>query len=268
MGQQKSAFLVLEEDTGIITTNPHLNQRFVKEEILTEDNLKLMGFYMDKGHIYSVHNNQEGHSILADISGKIYKKEITTRKNRGMVINILDPGSQQLIDINKNKSPHLSKIKFDKNDNDKGQRQSKRTPKKEHEIFGGKLYLKKGTVGDLYRDITDLYEFYLQGKETLSQSFIGLIRMSLRLLCETAAKDNGKKLEDYVKEHFVTAKKALDQNTKTTLSTQNVTDGSILQLLQIGAHNYQAATNLDQTIAVSIAVGAMITLTHGREEEK
>ncbi|MDB5004680.1 MAG: hypothetical protein JWQ34_2905 [Mucilaginibacter sp.] len=268
MGEPKSVFLVLEEDTGIITTNPHLNQRFVKDEILNEDNLKLMGFHVDKGHIHSVHSNQEGHSILTDISEKIYNKQISTRKNRGQVINVLEPGSQQLIDINKSKNPHLSKIKFDKKDDDNGQRQSKRTVKKEHEIFGGKLYLKMGTVGDLYRDITDLYEFYLQRKDTLSQSFAGLIRMSLRLLCETAAKDKNKKLEDYVKAHFADAKKTLGQDTKTTLSVQNVSDGSILQLLQIGAHNYQAATNLDQTIAVSIAVGALITLTHGREEEK
>ncbi len=266
MGDKKSAFLILEEDTGIITTNPHLNQRFVKEEILTEDNLKLMGFHMDKGHIRSVHTNQEGHSILSDISEKIYKKEISTRKRRGQVIDVLEPGSRQLIDVNKDKSPHLSKIKFDNKDTDKSQRQSKRTLKKEHEIFGGLLYLKMGIVGDLYRDIVDLYEFYLQRKDTLSQSFTGLIRMSLRLLCETAAKDKNKKLEDYVKEHFPTAKKTLDQNTKTTLSTQNVTEGSILQLLQVGAHNYQAAINLDQSIAVSIAVGALITLTHGREE--
>lgn len=268
MGQQKSAFLVLEEDTGIISTNPHLNQRFVKEEILTEDNLKLMGFHLDKGHIHSVHTNLEGHSILADISEKIQNKQISTRKNRGQVINILEPGSQQLIDINKDKNRHLSKIKFAKKDDDKEQRQAKRTVKKEHEIFGGKLYLKMGTVGDLYRDIADLYEFYLQRKDTLSQSFAGLIRMSLRLLCETAAKDKKKKLEDYVKAHFADAKKTLDQDTKTTLSTQNVNDVSILQLLQVGAHNYQATTNLDQTLAVSIAVGALITLTHGREEDK
>ena len=33
MGEEKSSFLILEEDTKIISTHPHLNQRFVKEEI-------------------------------------------------------------------------------------------------------------------------------------------------------------------------------------------------------------------------------------------
>jgi hypothetical protein len=46
MGQSKSAFLKLEENTGIISTNSHLNQRFVKEEIFKEDILNKIGFFL------------------------------------------------------------------------------------------------------------------------------------------------------------------------------------------------------------------------------
>lgn len=44
MEEEKSAFLILEEDTRIISANPHLNKGFVKDEIFKEENLKSMGF--------------------------------------------------------------------------------------------------------------------------------------------------------------------------------------------------------------------------------
>src|SRR5690606_5669162 len=131
---------------------------------------------------------------LNDISKKIGDKEISTRKHRGKIIEVLEPASQQLIDQNKNNKSHLSKIKFDsKKEVKKPQRQSKRTPKSNTEFFGGKLYLRMGEVSNLYRDIVDLYQFYLSKKHELSQTFPGLIRMSLRLLCETAAKEDNNK---------------------------------------------------------------------------
>lgn len=59
MGQEKSTFLILEEDTGIITANPHLNQRFVKEEIFRDDTLKSMGFAIKRGRVNSIHTNED-----------------------------------------------------------------------------------------------------------------------------------------------------------------------------------------------------------------
>ena len=267
MGQEKSPFLILDEDTGIIRANPHLNQRFVKDEIFREDILKSMGFTIQNGRLNSVHSNQEAYSILSDISRKIMKQEITTRKNRGKVIEVLEPSSQELIDRNKNKKTHISKISFSHpNDENKKLRQSKRTLKKETELFGGNLYLKIGKVSNLYRDIVDLYQFYIARKDKLSQTFPSLIRMSLRLLCETAAKeDKNKKLENYLKEHFVNAKRTLSQDIKTTLSTQNVNEDTIVQLLHTGAHNYQTSNNLEQTIALSIIIGSILTITYGKD---
>ncbi|GHU90723.1 hypothetical protein FACS1894155_09430 [Bacteroidia bacterium] len=102
-------------------------------------------------------------------------------------------------------------------------------------------------------------------KPTLSHSFPSLIRMSLRLLCESAAKDINVTLDKYLNAHFANAKKSLEQDIKTSLSNQNVTEKTILQLLHTGAHNYQAANNLHQTYAISVILGEMLTLTHGKE---
>ena len=267
MGKEKSTFLILEEDTGIITANPHLNQRFVKEEIFKEEILKSLGFSISKGRLHSIHSDEEGHSILSDISQKIEKKDISTRKNRGKVIEVLMPDTQQLIDKNRTKESHQAKISFKTpKDATRKPRQTKRKSKKEIELFGGKLYLRIGEVSNVYRDIVDLYKFYVENESKLSQSFPSLIRMSLRLLCETAAKDNNNKnLDNYLKDNFDKAKGTLDKDIKTTLSNQNITKESIVQLLHTGAHNYQSSSNIEQTIALSIIIGSIISLSHGKE---
>jgi hypothetical protein len=268
MGEEKSPFLILEEDTGIITANPHLNQRFVKEEIFKEDTLNAMGFIIKRGKLNTVHDDEAAVQVLTDITNKIEKKEITTRKNRGKVIEVLDPSTQEIIERNKKNKSHLSRISFRKPKKEQtNQKHTKRTPKTENELFGGKLFLKFGDVSNLYRDILDLYDFYLSKKDDLSQSFPSLIRMSLRLLCETAAKnDNNKKLESYIKGYFAQAKTNLDQDIKTTLANQNVNENSIIQLLHTGAHNYQSSNNIEQTMAISIIIGAIVSISHGRDD--
>lgn len=267
MEKDKSLFLILDEETGIISANPHLNQRFVKDEIFKEDVLKRMGFHIKNGNLYSVHDDEDGYSILSDISQKIEKKDITTRKNRGKVIEVLDPASQELIDKNKEKNLRETHIVFSEpKDITKKKRLSRRTSKSNAELFGGKLYLNIGEVSDLYRDIVDLYQFYIGEKSRLSKTFPSLIRMALRLLCESAAKDRRMKFDNYLTNNFDEAKKGLDQDEKTTLANQNISKSSIIQLLHTGAHSYQSSSNMEQTIALSIIVGQIITITHGKDE--
>ncbi|MFA6815763.1 MAG: hypothetical protein WCS73_05660 [Lentisphaeria bacterium] len=272
MHKEKSLFFTINEKTNIISSNPHLNQGYVKKEIFTEENLKNLGFTVKDGDIFSVHNNEESHSILTDISNIIKTKDITTRKNRGKVLERLEPSSQKLINENKNNEPQLFNDNFNKTKKVisvpiKIKRQSQRTQKKETEIFGGSLYLRKGKVSDLYRDIFELYNFYIKEKNKLSQYFSCLIRMALRLLCETAAKEDShdQKLDKYLKNNFTEAKNKLDQDTKATLSASNITKESIVSLLHIGAHNYTAAKNFDQTMALSIIIGEILTLTFGKD---
>lgn len=266
MGKEKSPFLILEEDTGLISSNQHLNQRFVKEEIFKEDMLKSLGFEVKGGRLKSVHSNSEAKLILNDISQKIQQKKITTRKNRGEVFEVLDTVSQKLIQQNKNKKLHRSKIRFDGSTPSKVKRQSQRTAKKEEELFGGRLYLRSGDISNLYRDISDLYSFYVSKKENLSISFPAIVRMSLRLLSETAAKDLKLNLNDFIRSNFANAKKALSQNLKTYLHTQQISESNITSLLQTGAHNYSSSSNIQQTIAISIILGSILAITHGKEE--
>ncbi len=272
MGEHKSSFLILEEQTGLISANSHLNQGFVKKEIFNDGNLKKLGFDIIDGHLNSKYNNDEASVILSDISNQVKSKKITTRENRGKVVEVLEPSSQALIDQNKTNAlrPLDTSVesKFARNDTKKP-RETRRVKSKGHEFFGGTLYLNSGDVSNLYKDISDLYVYYTKNKDNLSQSFVRLIRMSLRLLCELAAKDKQHtKIDSYIEKYFAAAKNNLSQDATTTLSTQSVNDTSIVQLMHIGAHNYQASSNLDQTLAMSIILGAMLSLSHGQDSNK
>lgn len=266
MGEPKSTFLKLDEATGLISSNPHLNKVFVKNEIFTNEKLRELGFDFDENELKSKYNEQESLKILSDISRKVAAKTIDTRKNRGKVLEILDKESRQL--ITKNSKNPLTKLAITHPTpatvTAPTKRQAPRTKKKSPELFDGILYLKTGQVSDLYRDISDLYQHYLKYQDDFSQYFPSLIRMSMRLLAEAAASDQKTTLSQYLKTHFKTAKSKLDSDTKTTLSTQNVSESSIEQLLHIGAHNYTAANNIDQTIAVSIILGKILEISHGK----
>lgn len=267
MNEPKTIFLKLEEATGIITSNPHLNKVFVRDEIFTSEKLKEIGFEFKGKELKSKHSISDSKSILNDISNKVLLKTIDTRNNRGKVLDVLDQANRLKIEKNSNKQ--FNTIKFDTKGKQTiaqpAKRQAPRTKKKNDELFDGVLYLKQGPVSDLYRDISDLYKHYICYKDDFSQYFPSLIRMALRLLAESAAKDMNISLSTYIKNNFVAAKKSLDTNTKTTLSTQNVTENSIEQLLHIGAHNYTAAQNINQTIAVSIILGKILEITHGKQ---
>lgn len=266
MGETKSTFLKLDEATGLISSNPHLNKGFVRDEIFTNEKLKELGFDFEDNDFKSKYNEKESLSILNDISRKVALKTIDTRKNRGKVLEILDKENRQL--ITKNSKTPLKKLSVAHTTIaptvTPTKKQAPRTKKKTPELFDGVLYLKTGQVSDLYRDISDLYQHYLKYKDDFSQYFPSLIRMSMRLLAEAAANDQKSALGQYLKTHFKTAKSKLDTDTKTTLSTQNISESSIEQLLHIGAHNYTAANNLEQTIAVSIILGKILEISHGR----
>ena len=92
-------------------------------------------------------------------------------------------------------------------------------------------------------------------------TFPALIRMSLRLLVESAANSDG--ISTYVSNNYADAKKTLTQDQKTTLSNNSVdSDQKLIQLLQSGAHNYTNSANFEQTTAMSIIIGAIISKTH------
>lgn len=264
MGEKKSALLLFDEATGLITKHDYWNQRFIKEEVLTNEKLNKLGFNLTDDKLETRYGLEKSKGILENLSEKIKDKTLSTRNSRGKVYEVLDPAIRELIDSHKGekyKPFTAAPDSLEEKSDTPSPRRTKRQTNKKTEFFGEKLYLQNGDVNDLYMDICNLYEFF-HTKNGLSLSFASLIRMSLRLLCETASSST---LDDYIKSHFNTAKQNLNQDDKTTLSTQNVTDNNLTRLLHIGAHNYKASKNMEQTFAISVILGAMLKISHGKE---
>jgi len=274
MRRPKSAFQLLDEETGLISKHKFLNQRFVKEEIFDEDTLQKLGIEFCDGYVRSKHSKEETAEIIRDIVEKVEAKVITTRKNRGEVISVLAPENRKHISEHaKNKatkirlieseidSPSLSKVSDESTSSD---RRTVRKRKSLPEVFGSRLILKTGEVGNMYRDIVDLNLFYQANKGSLSDLFPSMIRMSLRLICEIAARDENQTLDVYIKSRFNAAKAQLDQDKQTLISNHNVKDGSIIQLLHTGAHSYTSSSNIEQTLALSLVVGKILESSHGK----
>lgn len=277
----KSDFLIIDEATGIISANPILNQGFVRKEVLNPSNLEKLGLKVEAGTLLSQHSKTELRGIFDDIIAKIREGKISTRKMRGKSLEALSQTTKDIIENNRDKdfslAPCLVKSdqepKTDSTEVGSNQstattsepiRKTKRVKEPDIPFFGKDLYLKTGQVNNLYRDILDLHRFYKSQK--LTKSFSALIRMALRLLCETAnSTRKSSDIKPYVLKYFDEAKKQLDQNQKTLLSSQNVTKESLTQLLQTGAHGYRSSQNYDQTLAISIILGAMLSLSHGKD---
>ena len=88
--------------------------------------------------------------------------------------------------------------------------------------------------------------------------------MSLRLLVETAASEDKKKIDKYIDVYFDNGKSLLSKDEKTSLSNNNVTKSSLLQLLNTGAHIYSDSLSYDKAYAMSLIVGKMLSLSHSR----
>lgn len=138
-------------------------------------------------------------------------------------------------------------------------------------VFGGPLRLEPGPVNNMYRTLEELWNMYRNKNIQNREAFVPIFRMSLRLLAETAAsecrEDGG--LQRYVKDYADEAKKELrkregGQDLLTFVSNHQVSPSNLLQLLQSGAHVYASTRTEGQTLAMSVLVGEMLTLSHGR----
>lgn len=272
LGQPKSVFLKLDESTNLIRNNPELNKVYVKDEILSPEKLNEIGIRFEGDVLESRLSEEETGKVLHDLVDKVKKKVITTRKNRGNVIGVLEPENRKVVDSSR-KKPYISvsKSELKKLSEPKAVEEpekkaiSRRVKSKGVSLFGGALYLKPGDVSNLYRDINDFYNYYEANKKILSESFPSLIRMALRLLSETAYEEDGdKNLNSYIKKHYPNAKKKLDRNQKNYLHNQNVSEITIVQQIHTGAHKFDASKNLSQTIAISIILGKILEESHGK----
>ncbi|MEF2735762.1 MAG: hypothetical protein U0N15_00820 [Bifidobacterium choerinum] len=153
------------------------------------------------------------------------------------------------------------------------QRRTRQAGPKTFAIFGGVLSLKPGAVNNIYRTLEELWELNERGKLRNSKSFVAVFRMGLRLLAETATADGmgeDSGLHEYVNNYAKEAKARLRQRADgqdivTYLDSQAVNPTNMTRRLQSGAHGYSSTNNRDQAIAISILLGQMLILSHGRE---
>lgn len=272
-GKDKSLFVRLDEQTGgYIGRHKSMNQLFVKDEVLNAKNLRDVGFRIsDSGELESPYTSEQSLQLLDNIRELIEGKNISTRNNRGALKQpLLDKYPD--VDIKTDAdSKELEPLHIDPPEGDDGKeqkgRKTPRTKKKQPTFFLDNMpSLVSGEVNDIYRDILSLHDYYVQQKSALSPTFPALVRMSLRLLVESASGTDG--IAKYIKDNYADAKKSLTQDQKTTLSSNSI-DGEqkLIQLLQSGAHNYANSANFDQTVAMSIIIGAIISKTHQKEKD-
>lgn len=210
-GGEKSDFLIIDEATGVISSHDKMNQGFVKDEVFNHSNLNKLGLRINEGKLESQHSQEELTQLLEDLCIKVEQNFLSTRQSRGDVMAVLSDENKLVLKMNKDNafSSVISGSYTPVSPDPKSTRRTKRTKESLPKLFGKDLVLVGGDVNNLYRDICDLYAFYQMYKSHLTSSFTALIRMSLRLLCETASNGN---IEEYLKTHFSKAKKTLSQN--------------------------------------------------------
>lgn len=225
--QPKSLFLMIEEQTGLISGRPALNQGFVKDEVLTEKNLKDIGFgVQDKKIVSGYENEQQSKDLLEKVSSLVENKDITTRKNRGKLKQALlekyPDSEKEITPFEDKKIGIITKHKFDSGEGGY-KRMTPVTPPLKN-IFGRKLILKGGPVNNLYRGICAIYEKF-EGQENI----LSIVAMSLRLLLDTAARayfidkgdDAAAEKDDAYKKFLKEAKKNLNKQKENSLVLNN-----------------------------------------------
>lgn len=273
--QEKSVLLQLDEILGgRIASARHLNQRFVRDEVLTNPRLKNIGITVERGKIVSRHNVGDTRKLLERVFTLIEEKRITTRVARKDPLrDLIEDDLKRIVDSDAHKAYNPVVLEPDSfvtlaaqiNGDRDGGRLPRRVASSQMSLFGGKLELDSGAPANLYRDILDLFAYYEKNQGKLSDRFPALIRMALRLECELVAKcASSDEMSAMVSKDFAKVKELLSQDQKTFLSQNAVTKDNIISLLHTGAHNYTGSYNLQQTIAMSLIVGGILKLHCGK----
>lgn len=285
-----SALLQLNALTdGAIEKSNLLNQGFVETQVFKKGHLESLNISVEEDCIKSPYTKEELRAILTDIFEKIEDETINTRKRPrvGELPSLLSADIQALCSSRKYQTRVYTEkyVPIEPAPIEEGAREEKasspkkRTPRSkmyETPLFGGPLSLKDSPVNNLYREVEALDKLITKnvGKGLTEDAYV-VIRMALRLLCETAWKDLKKEgLEQYLKDYFKAAKAKLSKGEK-TLSSKNLseedpksleTHKQLLSLLNDSAHTYDESTrNYKQTIAMSVMVGAILSCSHGKE---
>ena len=211
------------------------------------------------GEHFTFGNLGELSKVVLGLRNKKVDEVYTAEKGKAFVKNILSSASP---DSNGGNSGNPASAGNAGSVGNPGAARSRRKKHAGLTVFGGSLSLKGGHVNNLYRDIESIYNFYLAQKQSLSDDFIVIFRMSLRMLAETAANELKVSMKDFLTDNFDQAKQTLDQNTKTSLANQSVEKSKIVQLFQTGAHDYTNSKNEEQALAMSVILGSILTSSH------
>lgn len=307
--REETAFMLIDKFMcGCIRDEHELNQGFVRDEIFSASNLSNLGFRVENGMLWSIHNDGDAKLIINDVFDKVRNKLITTRTFRGKLMEILSPNVLQIIAKSKDNNTYIpltantaptpviptqntgsSQISGTTEPTCSGDSGDTTAPTGTEEtlgaettepptgltpianeiaypVFNKKYTLKRGHVNNLYRDIQLICTYYENHKTPFSKNFWALIRMSMRLIVETASKSLSlNDIKKYVDGYFVRGKRLLDKDEKTHMNNFNVTKASLPQLLHTGAHNYLSSTSEEQTKAIALIVEAMLVKSHGKQ---
>jgi hypothetical protein len=203
-GQDKSLFLMFEEATGLISANKKLNQRFVKEEVITKRNLESVGFKIKNDKLISIYGEVDTKNILDKLRELIETGQIKTRTNEkkgeirvaaGELKNVMKKLSPELPvkiqEFDEDKGEIINKFYLNPEKNDSTKRHIQRkTPitRFNDQIFGKTLGLKEGKVNNLYLAISTIYEQNKNNKNKID-IILPIVGMSLRLILDVAGRE-------------------------------------------------------------------------------
>ncbi len=271
-GKEKSRFVWLEEQTGLISNTKKMGKRFVKEEVLTDSNLEKIGFSFntDTGFV-SNYDKEVSENILFKVTDLVENNIISTRNNRKKLKGPLLENYPDLKDIIEKYDPNKNKTVLSKSSN-KSSTYTRKTPTtiQNKTLFGKTLQLKSGKVNDMYRAIISIYE-----KNINNENVLPIVGMSLRLILEIGARvyyeinDRENAQDDKLYTKFLKVARGEMVSSKKTTNFFSLTDGwlnkekNIAGILSKYAHG-NILTNRTDILLNSQVIGDILEFYFGK----
>lgn len=304
MNKEKSVLVRMEELVGAISKWPSLNQRYVKEDVLNDKHLVEMGldpdlwdYGVDRRLLEKLMETISDKLEADELSSRrgrnapltILPEDVVAQVRDDAQHHVTPPQPRRRTDDNISSTrPSPSPVREDdsmqealpfdatetdpSDDSETSGPRTRQTHPSVLPMFGSDagLRLRPGDVNNLYRTLESMWKAYAKGKLGDAVAFPAIFRMGLRMLVEQAASDCGLKLDGFVARYAQEAKALLRRGNRgkdvvTFLSSQSVDAEKLKRALNSGAHAYTSTNNLEQARAVSILIGAMLTLSHGRQ---
>ncbi len=269
MKKKKSFFLVLNEKTNIISDYPFMNQRFVKEEIFTTSNLNYLNISAENGILQKLYSDSDFKIVLDRIILLVSTNTISTRKNRGKLIALLeqDPKIKDIIskDTDSKTKPDVT-TKPDTTTKPPAIIKPKpRNKSKKNPLFGEyTLNFKDEIIENLFLDLRHLHSEIYKDKSTYSEYATMIVAMGLRLLCQVADKKYKRDLNKYIDKYFEYAENELTDDEKDYLGNHNVKKKNMARLLNEGAHKNSDVLSREQIVSLSLIIVKILEKTHGK----